>query len=212
MPKVSEQHLESRKRQIVDAAFLCFARKGFHPTTMPDICTEAGLSAGAVYRYFASKQAIIASACDASQESSDLELLASATEVSDTSEMLQGLAGAFFSRLDGPDATTLNRATVQLWAEVAVNEDVRGSFKEREAKIADGLKAVVTEAQKRGDFETTLDPNAIVQAMISLYDGFRLQKAINPDLPTAAYVAVVKALLTVTLWTGSPPSPARAGA
>ena len=67
MPKVSEEHLEARKQQIVHAAFLCFSSKGFHPTMMQDICAEAELSAGAVHRYFSSKEAIIASACDESQ-------------------------------------------------------------------------------------------------------------------------------------------------
>jgi AcrR family transcriptional regulator len=176
---------------------------------MQDICTEAGLSAGAVYRYFTSKQEIIASACDASQDSSNLELLANARKVSDTKEMLHRLVVAFFIRLEGPNATTLNRALVQLWAEAVVNDKVRGAFKERQAKIADGIKGIVNEAQRRGDLRATLDANAISQAMFALYDGFRLQKAIDPALRTEAYVEVVKALLTGTIWTGSPPSPGR---
>ncbi|RJQ75640.1 TetR/AcrR family transcriptional regulator [Pseudonocardiaceae bacterium YIM PH 21723] len=58
MPRVSQEYLDTRRRQILDAAAVCFARDGFHATSMPDIFTEAGLSAGAVYRYFPSKQAI----------------------------------------------------------------------------------------------------------------------------------------------------------
>ncbi|GGK62441.1 TetR/AcrR family transcriptional regulator [Nocardia camponoti] len=60
MPKVSDEHLERRREQILDAAQRCFARKGFHDTSMQDIFSEAELSAGAVYRYFTSKNAIIA--------------------------------------------------------------------------------------------------------------------------------------------------------
>ena len=59
MPKVTQAHLEARRQQILDAAFGCFARQGFHQTTMQDICREAELSPGAVYRYFDSKEAII---------------------------------------------------------------------------------------------------------------------------------------------------------
>src|SRR5882724_6682623 len=58
MPRVSQEHIDSRRRQILSAATVCFARNGFHATTMPEIFTEAGLSSGAVYRYFPSKQAI----------------------------------------------------------------------------------------------------------------------------------------------------------
>ncbi|TDD83630.1 TetR/AcrR family transcriptional regulator [Actinomadura rubrisoli] len=59
MPRVSEEHLERRRRQILDAARACFIRRGIHATSMQDIFAESGLSAGAVYRYFKSKNAII---------------------------------------------------------------------------------------------------------------------------------------------------------
>ncbi|MEU6035404.1 TetR/AcrR family transcriptional regulator [Actinomadura sp. NPDC047616] len=56
---MSEEHLERRRRQILDAARACFIRKGFHETSMQDIFAEADLSAGAVYRYFKSKTEIV---------------------------------------------------------------------------------------------------------------------------------------------------------
>ena len=48
------------KTRILDAAESCFASSGFHSTTMQDICKAAGISAGALYVYFASKEALIA--------------------------------------------------------------------------------------------------------------------------------------------------------
>ncbi|WP_282786069.1 TetR/AcrR family transcriptional regulator [Nocardia sp. CC201C] len=60
MPRVSEEHLERRRQQILEAAQTCFARKGLHTATMQDVFAEAGLSAGAVYRYFKSKDDIVA--------------------------------------------------------------------------------------------------------------------------------------------------------
>jgi AcrR family transcriptional regulator len=59
MPRVSEEHLERRRRQILDASRRCFVRKGVHETSMQDIFAESGLSAGAVYRYFKSKNEIV---------------------------------------------------------------------------------------------------------------------------------------------------------
>ena len=56
MPKVSDAHVEARRQQILEAASACFARQGFHQTSVQDICKEAGLSAGAVYRYFPGKE------------------------------------------------------------------------------------------------------------------------------------------------------------
>ena len=62
MPRVSDEYLEQRRRQILDAAQRCFARKGFHETSMQDVFRESGLSAGAVYRYFKSKNELVVSA------------------------------------------------------------------------------------------------------------------------------------------------------
>src|SRR5215218_9949850 len=59
MPKVTEEYTLARRQQIIDAAYRCFARKGFHQTTMREIYAEAGLSPGAIYHYFASKEDII---------------------------------------------------------------------------------------------------------------------------------------------------------
>src|SRR3954451_5766196 len=59
MPKVTEEHVDARRRQILSAALRCFARKGFHLTTMQDIFREAELSPGAGYGYFTAKDELI---------------------------------------------------------------------------------------------------------------------------------------------------------
>ena len=59
MPKVSQQYRDARRDQILNAARRCFLRDGFHATSMQDLFAEAGLSSGAVYRYFASKDDVI---------------------------------------------------------------------------------------------------------------------------------------------------------
>lgn len=59
MPRVSEAHLAARRLQILEAAWRCFSRQGFHATSMQDVFAESGLSAGAVYRYFPSKADLV---------------------------------------------------------------------------------------------------------------------------------------------------------
>ena len=53
---MSAAYLAERRAHILDAAGRCFAREGFHRATMQHIVREAGLSPGALYRYFASKE------------------------------------------------------------------------------------------------------------------------------------------------------------
>ncbi len=202
MPKVSEAHLEARRQQIADAAFACFARSGFHGTTMQDICDEARLSPGAVYRYFASKEEIILTSC-AECQSRDIPLITTAAEDADTRRVLESLADTFLLPLDGPEAQTTIRSTVQLWAEMVVNERIGDIFRDNAKQITKALTDVVRAAQQRGDLDANLEPAAIAQVMVAMHDGLILLKAATPQADTPAYTAAVKAMLTGRLWTSA---------
>src|SRR5918994_6411965 len=60
MRRASAQLQSDRREEILNAAQACFSRAGFHQTSMQAICAEAGMSPGNLYRYFPSKEAIIA--------------------------------------------------------------------------------------------------------------------------------------------------------
>ena len=59
MPKVKPETLAARRDEILVAAERCFARQGFHQTTVQDVIKESGLSAGCIYSHFASKEELI---------------------------------------------------------------------------------------------------------------------------------------------------------
>jgi AcrR family transcriptional regulator len=59
MPKVTDDYRAERRRQIASAALRCFSRKGFEGTSMADIIAESGLSAGAIYLHYKSKQDLV---------------------------------------------------------------------------------------------------------------------------------------------------------
>src|SRR5258708_32930002 len=58
MPKIAEAARAARREQIIAAGLTCFARAGYHATTMADVATQAGVSKGTPYLYFESKQAL----------------------------------------------------------------------------------------------------------------------------------------------------------
>ena len=58
MPKIAEQARAARREQIIAAGLTCFARAGYHVTTMADVAAQAGVSKGTPYLYFASKEAL----------------------------------------------------------------------------------------------------------------------------------------------------------
>ena len=64
MPKISDKKREDRRQQILEAALACFSEDGFHQTGMADIVKRSGLSHGAVYLYFQSKDDLIEALAD----------------------------------------------------------------------------------------------------------------------------------------------------
>src|SRR5215472_7185921 len=56
VPKIAEQARAARREQIIAAGLACFARSGYHATTMADVAGQAGVSKGTPYLYFASKE------------------------------------------------------------------------------------------------------------------------------------------------------------
>ena len=79
MPKLTAATQAVRRAHILDASEICFARNGFHRTSMQDICREAGVSAGAVYVYFSSKEALIAGIAERDRNKLAAELAELAT-------------------------------------------------------------------------------------------------------------------------------------
>lgn len=194
MPKVSEEHSAARRRQIIDAAYQCFARKGFHQTSMRDIYQEAGLSPGAVYHYFASKDAIIQASYEFDYERSR-ELFAAAAASADPLAALTGLLDFFLQGLKSAAELGAGRVNVQGWAEALVNPALGEPLQRFLAYYQAAVSQLVRQAQAAGQLDPALDPEAVGQVVLSLYYGLELQKALNPALAVDPYAAAARALL-----------------
>src|SRR5438552_14789580 len=125
MPKVLPEYLETRRREILDAAAACFARHGFHQSSMQDICGEADLSPGAVYRYFRSKEEIIEAMCSRNQNE-DAELVRQAAATGGTMDALDELARLFLLNLENSEQCILS---VELASEARRNPVVLESLR-----------------------------------------------------------------------------------
>ncbi len=123
MPRVTNAHRESRRRQILDASIECFAREGFHRTSMAQIIAEAGVSAGTIYLYFTSKEEIVEAIAE---ERHVLESALASTALAnpDTGQALHDLAAGYLDWLSDPLEQKRRRVTVQVWAEALRSERV----------------------------------------------------------------------------------------
>ena len=120
MPRVSEEHLAARRAQIVDAARRCFTRNGFHRTSMQDVLREAELSAGAVYRYFPSKESLIAAI--AGQAIATLRDSVADARDRPLREVVLRAVTAVDAHAQVDD---VGRLALQVWAEAARSEPLR---------------------------------------------------------------------------------------
>jgi TetR/AcrR family transcriptional regulator, transcriptional repressor of aconitase len=194
MPKVTAAHLEARRRQIIEAAIECFSREGFHRATMQDIVREAGLSPGAIYRYFSSKEAIIEAIAD-ERHARERALIAAAREGEDIEQGLRQLARSFFGPLADPEERRRRRVGIQIWAEALRNPRmlriVRRGVDEPRAMFA----GFVREAQDRGELPPQLDPDAVARLVLSLFFGFVLQQAWDKRVELEPYLDAIETAL-----------------
>jgi AcrR family transcriptional regulator len=161
MPKVSEEHLAARRRQILDAALVCFSRGGFHQTSMQQIFEESGLSPGAVYRYFKGKEEIV-------------QAIAAETFGEFAAALQTGPPGRpdeIFERLlDAIDSVELRdqrmRLALQVWGEAVVNPRVATFV----LRALDGLRERIAAEL---DYP---DPDATARVLVALAQGAVVQR------------------------------------
>src|SRR5712691_13315959 len=111
MPLVSDRYLDARRVDILESAKRLFVRKGFAEATMQDIATDAGVSAGSIYRYFASKEELIRAVTEQCEQ--QYEALFNGADLGSASplEFLVGAGRAVWHGMSEPgarDQTRLN--------------------------------------------------------------------------------------------------------
>jgi AcrR family transcriptional regulator len=194
MPRVSRAHLDARRRQILAAASECFARQGFHRTSMQDVVRRARHSPGAIYRYFASKDDIIA-AIAAERHEREAALIAAAGAAGRSGPALQALARDFFALLREPEERAQRRVAVQTWAEALRDPRIHALVRRGVDGPRKMLASLVRAARRRGELARDLDPDATARVMIALFQGFVLQQAWEPTVRVEPYLAVLDALV-----------------
>jgi AcrR family transcriptional regulator len=198
MPRVSQAHLDARRRQILDAARRCFVRNGFHATSVQDVLQEANLSAGAVYRYFRSKDEIVAAiAAEAVTEISGA--IDGAFDATDPPPLDEVLGAAFLAvqRVDAEQG--MAKLALQVWGE-AVRSPALAELLEVEVRRVRGTLADLARTyQARGLMDAGVPAEQVAQVLIGLLPGFVFQHALLGDVDPATFRAGLRALLTTRL-------------
>jgi AcrR family transcriptional regulator len=176
MAKVSQEHLDARRRQILDGARRCFVRNGFHASSMQDVLAEVGLSPGAVYRYFSGKDEIVAAiATDAiGQLTEAFARAATAEPPPPIEDVVAGVAEAI-RRLDEEHGNA--RLALQVWGEATRSPVIAQAFADAYRQIRERYATLVR--AYRGDDAPT---DTVAKLLAAILPGYILQHVLLGDV------------------------------
>ena len=182
---------EARRCEILEAAAGCFIRRGFHQTGMQEICAAAGMSPGALYRYFDSKEAIIEAIAEAEQRE-NATLLADLAESPDPVAGLEAVVEAVLLAYADPDE---GRLAVEVLAEAARNPRVAEGFLRNAAELKAGVVAALEAGQAEGAVDPGLAVAPAAEVLIALLDGLCGRSILDPEHDPHALLPTLRTLV-----------------
>jgi AcrR family transcriptional regulator len=201
MPRLKPDIQRARREHILDAAERCFARTGFHRTTMQDICKEAAVSPGALYLYFDNKEALIAGICERDR-AEFAERLAVLAEAPDFLAALERLGNQYFAE----EPAYKRLMCIEIGLESTRNPRVGEIYRSVDAFVTQSFCALFQRLQDAGRIAPVLEIPALVQVFMTLGDGLFWRRAIDPDFDPAiampATLGVLAGLLRPVADTG----------
>jgi len=195
VPKISPAHEQQRRAQILAAAMLCFARQGYRATSMDDVVRESGLSVGAIYSYFPSKEELFLALADdrANQTLAYLnDLFRRPGPMADKNRE----AVDYFFRLLSDELASLARVNVEFMSEATKSERIKERQRRRVESVRQFLRWLFTEGQRRGEIRADVDVEASAELAMALNEGIVLLTAtglrsVSLDALKPAYLALL---------------------
>ena len=175
MSQTQTDTLLDRPAQILDAAVVCFAKRGFHQASMHDISAEAGISVGLIYRYFQNKEAVIAAMADRHKQEIQ-EILERARQAPNLRESLETLFTAHCGETE-PQVTAA--FVVDLFAEASRNTHVAELVRGVCDAAMDGVTELIRRSPEAKGSELT--PREMAELIFAVNDGMLLRGVLRVE-------------------------------
>ena len=176
MRRANAQLQSDRRAEILDAAQRCFVRAGFHGASMQDICAEAGMSPGNLYRYFPSKEALIAGIAERDRAEVG-QSFARADLSQGLLNVLEGMARHYFTRW--PMERVL--LCTEVMAEARRNPEIARILSAFDADVRRWLTEMLRVGVERGDIPDGVDLDGVVSLLTMITDGLWWRRALEPE-------------------------------
>jgi AcrR family transcriptional regulator len=205
MRRANAQLQSDRRAGILAAAQRCFVRAGFHGASMQEICAEAGMSPGNLYRYFPSKEALIAGIAERDRAEVGQQF-ARADLSRGLFAVLEGMAHHYFA--ERPREQVL--LCTEVMAEARRNPQIARISAGFDADVRKWLGELLRAATARGDIPGDIDLDAVITMLMVIADGVWWRRALDPDFDPEAllpiFMDVTRHMLRGQTRTGRPAS------
>jgi TetR/AcrR family transcriptional repressor of uid operon len=185
MRRPNVQAQSDRRAEILTAAQRCFVRSGFHGASMQDICAEAGMSPGNLYRYFRSKEALIAGIAER-----DRAEVAQSFASPDLSQgffaVLEGMAHHHFA--EKPDEQV--KLCTEIMAESRRHPEIARICAGFDADVRKWLIDLFRAGAERGDIPADIDFDGVVSMLMIIADGVWWRRALDPNFKPETMVPI----------------------
>src|SRR6266568_4547250 len=195
---MSQPQTESSDRhtQILDAALVCFAKRGFHQTSMHDISAEAHISVGLIYRYFENKEAVIG----AMAERHKSEIHAVLERAKQAPTLLESLEILFTAHCCEDAPQVVSAFVVDLYAEASRNQRVADLVRDVLQTAMDGVTDLIARSPEAESAAHGLKPHELAELIFAVSRGMLMRDVLQPQTMTAAERRTRQLEVTRRLW------------
>ncbi len=167
-----------RRQQILEAAMTCFARKGYHLTTMDDIAAELPFSKGLLYYYFKTKRALFLAILEDWMDNSMKAWEAQLSPDEDTTALMHACLNFGVQLLT--QSTDLARVEFEFYGELGRDPIISDAFKTLFTEFRAQIKAILEAGINKGEIRP-VDTDALSAVVLGVYEGLAMQAMVEPD-------------------------------
>jgi len=189
-------HSADRRTQILDAALVCFAKRGFHQASMHDISAEAGISVGLIYRYFENKDAVISAMAD--RHKTEIHEVLERAQQAPT--LLESLEILFTAHCCENEPRVISAFVVDLYAEASRNPHVADLVRDVLQTAMDGVTDLIARSPEVGSAADGLKPHELAELIFAVSRGMLMRDVLQPQTMTAAERRARQLEVTRRLW------------
>lgn len=180
---------DQQVQRILEAAEKCFVRSGFQGASMQQICSEAGMSPGALYRYFPSKEAIIEAICEADR-AEDVKLFA---KVLQNPSVVEGIVTGAMAHMRQMHETKAAPLFAEIMAESKRNDIVGVTCLENKQAVEEIIRGYLAGGIERGEIDPVAELDVLLPSMMAIAHGMALNDLPSFGIPFEKLEPVVRA-------------------